>query len=85
LINEEVRIVKGLNFKLGALGILALVTDYAAVALLVGLLLLERHLHFHRGTDLDILLMLIVAFGTLVWLAGFRLNRILARDKSLKE
>jgi hypothetical protein len=57
----------------------ALVMDYAAVAFIVGVLILDRWLGIRRGITLDTLFVLITGLVVAAWFAGSRLNRRLAR------
>lgn len=57
---------------------------YAAVAFVIGLLVLDRWLGIRRGVTLDTLLILIVALSAAAWLAGSRLKRRLANDASAR-
>ena len=70
------------DMTLGA--ITAIILDYAAVAFVIGLLLLDRWLGIRRGITLDTLLVLIVALGTLAWFAGSQLRHRLASDASTR-
>jgi hypothetical protein len=67
---------------LGAIA--AIVLDYAAVAFVIGLLVLDRWLGIRRGITLDTLLVLIVAIGVTAWFAGSRLRARLVRDASAR-
>jgi len=60
--------------------IAAIILDCAAVALVIGLLVLDRWLGVRRGITLDTLFALIVALGVAVWFAGTRFKRRLLRD-----
>jgi hypothetical protein len=53
----------------------ALVLDYAAVAFIFGLLILDRWLGIRRGITLDTMFVLISGLVVAVWFAGSRLNR----------
>jgi hypothetical protein len=66
------------DMTLGAIA--AMVLDYAAVAVIIGLLVLDRWLGIRRGITLDTMLVLIAALGTLAWFAGTRLRHRLAAD-----
>lgn len=57
----------------------ALVMDYAAVAFIFGLLVLDRWLGLRRGLTLDTLFVLIAGLVVAAWFAGSRLNRRLVR------
>jgi phosphoglycerol transferase MdoB-like AlkP superfamily enzyme len=70
------------DMTLGA--VLAIILDYAAVAFVVGLLVLDRWLGIRRGITLDTLFVLIVALSVAAWFAGTRLRRRLARDASAR-
>lgn len=72
----------GTRFDMALGAIAAIVMDYAAVAFVIGLLVLDRWLHIRRGITLDTVLVLIVALGAAAWLAGSRLTRRLARDSA---
>jgi hypothetical protein len=58
----------------------ALVMDYAAVAFIFGLLVLDRWLRVRRGITLDSLFVLIAGLSVAAWFAGSRLNQRLARN-----
>lgn len=62
--------------------VVALVMDYAAVAVIIGLLVLDRWLGIRRGVTLDTLFVLIAALSVAAWFAGSRLNRRLVRRVS---
>jgi len=57
----------------------ALVMDYAAVAFIFGLLILDRWLGIRRGITLDTLFVLIAGLVAAAWFAGSRLNRRVVR------
>jgi phosphoglycerol transferase MdoB-like AlkP superfamily enzyme len=57
----------------------AIILDYAAVAFVIGLLVLDRWLGVRRGITLDTLFGLIVALGMAAWFAGTRFKRRLLR------
>jgi hypothetical protein len=62
----------------------ALILDYAAVAAMIALLVLDRWVGIRLGITLDLLLILVIAVvvadSMIAWLAGSRLDRRLARD-----
>ena len=60
----------------------AIILDYAAVAFVIGLLVLDRWLGVRRGITLDTLFGLIVALGMAVWFAGTRFKRRLLRHRA---
>ena len=60
----------------------AIILDYAAVAFVIGLLVLDRWLGVRRGITLDTLFGLIVALGMAAWFAGTRFKRRLLRHPS---
>jgi hypothetical protein len=70
------------DMTLGAIA--AIILDYAAVAFVFGLLVLDRWLGIRRGITLDTLLMLIVALGTMAWFAGCRLRQRMLGDASAR-
>ena len=57
----------------------AIILDYAAVAFVIGLLVLDRWLGVRRGITLDTLFGLIVALGMAAWFAGTRFKRRVLR------
>jgi hypothetical protein len=57
----------------------ALVMDYAAVAFIFGLLILDRSIGIRGGITLDTLFVLIAGLVTAAWFAGARLNRRVVR------
>jgi len=59
--------------------VVAIVMDYAAVAFILGLLVLDRWLGIRRGVTLDTLFLLIAALSVAAWFAGSRLNQRLGR------
>ncbi len=61
----------------GAVAAMAL--DYAAVAFIFGLLILDRWLGFRRGITLDSMFVLITGLVVAAWFAGSRLNRRIIR------
>jgi hypothetical protein len=67
-----------IDMTLGAIA--AMILDYAAVAVVIGLLLFDRWLGIRRGITLDTILVLIGALGALAWFAGTRLKQRLAAD-----
>ncbi len=71
-----------LDMALGAIA--AILMDYAAVAFVIGLLVLDRWLHIRRGITLDTVFILVAALGAAAWLAGSRLTRRLARDSAVR-
>lgn len=68
------------DMTLGALE--AIIFDYAAVAFVVGLLVLDRWLGIRRGITLDTILVLIAALSVAAWFAGSRLSHRFAHDAS---
>lgn len=74
------------NMILGAIA--ALILDYAGVAAIIVLLVLDRWLRIRVGLGhtLDLLLLVVAAVvvtvSVVAWLAGSRLDRCLARDMS---
>jgi hypothetical protein len=77
--NRRLRIVrKQLDMAFGAVA--AIILDYAAVAFVIGLLVLDRWLGIRRGITLDTVFVLVVALTVGVWFAGSRLERRLRRD-----
>jgi membrane-bound metal-dependent hydrolase YbcI (DUF457 family) len=66
------------DMTLGA--VTAIVLDYAAVAFVIGLLLLDRWLGIRRGITLDTLLVLMVALSAGVWVAGSWFRRHLEHN-----
>jgi hypothetical protein len=72
------------NFDMTLGAIAAIILDYAAVAFVIGLLILDRWLGIRRGLALDTLLLLIAALGAIAWFAGYRLRERLTRDASAR-
>jgi hypothetical protein len=72
--------LKDFDMTLGAIG--AILLDYAAVAFVIGLLVLDRWLGIRRGVTLDTLLVLMVAMGVTAWFAGTRFRRHLLSHAS---
>ncbi len=70
----------GFEMTLGAVA--AIILDYAAVAFVVGLLVLDRYLGIRRGITLDTIFVLIAALSAAAWFAGTRLSHRLTRDRS---
>jgi hypothetical protein len=71
-----------LDMKLGAIA--AVILDYAAVAFVVGVLVLDRWLGIRSGIVLDTMFVVVVALAAAAWLAGTRLQGGLARDISAR-
>jgi hypothetical protein len=71
-----------LDMKLGAIA--AIILDYAAVAFVVGVLVLDRWSGIRSGIVLDTMFVVVVALATAAWLAGSRFQRHLARDISAR-
>jgi hypothetical protein len=78
LIYRRLDMLSDFEMTLGA--ITAVILDYAAVAFVIGLLVLDRWLGVRRGITLDTLLVLIVALSAAAWFAGTRFRRRLLRD-----
>ncbi len=72
------------NFDMTLGAIAAIILDYAAVAFVIGLLVLDRWLGMRRGLTLDTLLLLIAALSAIAWFAGYRLRARLTRDASAR-
>lgn len=70
-----------MNFKLGALGALAIVVDFATVALMLAFLVLGQWLHLKYGIELDLLFVFIIVFTTILWLGMSHLDAFLFRKK----
>ena len=70
------------DMTLGAIG--AIVLDYAAVAFVIALLLLDRWLGMRRGITLDTLFVLMVGLSAGAWLAGSWFRGHLQRDASAR-
>lgn len=70
------------DMTLGAVG--AIILDYAAVAFVIGLLLLDRWLGIRRGITLDTLLVLMVALSAGAWIAGSWFRGHLQHDASAR-
>jgi hypothetical protein len=68
--------------KLGAIA--AIILDYAAVAFVVGMLVLDRWLGIRSGITLDTLFVLVIGLSVAAWLVGIRFQRHLARDISAR-
>ncbi|MGO9060571.1 MAG: hypothetical protein ACLQU2_24775 [Candidatus Binataceae bacterium] len=63
------------RFDMAVGALVAIVMDYAAVAFIFGLLVLDRWLGIRRGVTLDSLFLLIAALSVAAWFAGSRLNQ----------
>jgi hypothetical protein len=72
---------KQLDMAFGAVA--AIIIDYAAVAIVIGLLVLDRWLGIRRGVTLDTVFVLVVALTAGVWFAGVRFQRRLRRDEAI--
>jgi hypothetical protein len=70
------------DMTLGAVA--AIVLDYAAVAFVIGLLVLDRWLGIRRGLTLDTLLVLMVALSAGAWMAGSWFRGYLQHDASAR-
>jgi hypothetical protein len=70
------------DMTLGAIG--AILLDYAAVAFVIGLLVLDRWLGIRRGITLDTLFVLMAAMGTAAWFVGVRFRRHLLSHASAR-
>jgi hypothetical protein len=71
-----------LDMKLGAIA--AIILDFAAVAFVVGVLVLDRWLGMRSGMTLDTVLIVVIVLAAAAWLAGTRFRRRLARDLSAR-
>lgn len=61
--------------KMAAWAVVALVSDYVAVAVLIGLWFLARWVGLWHWADWDILFAVVVGYGLLAWFIGTHLGR----------